>query len=211
MYENNHPFVYVEYTGTALTLCRLHEGKEDRLEICLKHTHEKCDPHVCTCLTQHVDHVRLHPGIVSIFWGRRRDNHLFNSVIHVDRTSATSFCMRQHPGACHRARCGYLQDPVDSITHGNSGIRVLYTTGRSECYDYSTIEKPEPEIEEEMDSIRLPALPCRFTAAISDGNEWGTVCKVCGSRIQGPSAEYITQLHHNVCDEVHRYALHHNI
>jgi len=214
MSENKTPFKFVRYnTGDQfLTLCHLDApGREETLEICLRKTHEGCNPSSCTSLTGIVDRVMARQYILSIFWGNKCDgDHLLKFVTQVD-CMTSGFCMRPHRGACHRAGCGFEQDPIDSIAYENDRIRVLYTTGCVEYYDYSIAEKPEPQIEQEMGATFIPTRPPRLTAAISEGNVFGTICKVCGYRIQGPSDEYDVQLHRNVCYEVHHYALRHGI
>jgi len=214
MSENKTPFKFVRYNmgDTSLTLCVIHaSGREETLEICLKKTHEGCDSSTCTSLMGVVDRLMMRHHILSIFWGNKCDGDNFLNFVNHKDDMTSGFCMRPHRGACHRAGCGFEEDPIDSIAYENDRIRVLYTTRVVEYYDYTLVENPEPQIEQEIGDFFIPKRPPRLTAAISDGNVFGTICKVCGYRIQGPSDEYDVQLHRNVCYEVHRFALQHGI
>lgn len=200
--------------GESCVLCDIHpSGAVEEWHICLKSTHTECDAGVCTYLKGLVKRAYMIHGIIVIEWGTsgRSDTWISElgdySSSDIDEPHLpleTLFCARKHHGACHTSTCGHPEDPVESITHENDYIVVLYKTGRRETHPYTTVETP-------YDAALLNHPP-RLTETISYGDLLSTICKVCGRKIQGfirgQSSSFRANLHlGTVCEEVHHYAL----
>ena len=171
--------------------------------ICLRTDHTECDQDQCTNLTGMVEETRIRYGALDIYWGLPYKG-LFRYEKSGDRErKLTCLCTRtNHGAACHPyCGCRFKEDPVVLIDHSDEKkgyVRVVYATGCEEYIGYTTREN-------------IVNYPPRLTRGVSDGNPYGTSCKVCGFGIQGPSKEYDTKCHKGRCMQVHNYVEFHRI